>query len=214
MRKILAHFQDRARCSMGIVRRLDRRAENSVLLTFDDGPDPEVTPAVLERLARFQARAVFFVVGCRIGRAPHLLTRIVQEGHLIGNHSYAHWLGEPPGVYACYRDFSHCQSAVQTRCDRRPSLFRAPLGAWQWAPLAAARLCRLRPVHWSLDVRDWMLRDDISAAAAGQKLAGLARPRDIVLLHDDNRCVLAILDCLLRSLRDRGFDLQHGAKYL
>src|SRR5262245_26583629 len=67
-----------------LVQRLPNAAPaNSVLLTFDDGPHPEVTPAVLQRLGAYRARAVFFIVGKRIRRAPHLLDRIQIEGHEI-----------------------------------------------------------------------------------------------------------------------------------
>ena len=73
-----------------VTSRLDRKAGNSVLLTFDDGPHPEVTPAVLDLLKQYDARAVFFVVGNRIPLAPWVLRQILDGGHQIGNHTYYH----------------------------------------------------------------------------------------------------------------------------
>src|SRR5665213_488321 len=63
---------------------------NSILFTFDDGPHPDVTPRILSLLERYKARAVFFVVGARIPRAPHVLRTILEQGHALGNHSFSH----------------------------------------------------------------------------------------------------------------------------
>ena len=70
-----------------LVRRLPKEARNCILLTFDDGPHPDITSAVLERLKDYNARAVFFIPGRRIERASHLLKRIKENNHLIGNHT-------------------------------------------------------------------------------------------------------------------------------
>lgn len=67
-----------------------RRAGRRVALTFDDGPDPQRTPAVLDLLARQGVRATFFVVGARAEAHPELVRRMVAEGHVVGNHSYTH----------------------------------------------------------------------------------------------------------------------------
>jgi peptidoglycan/xylan/chitin deacetylase (PgdA/CDA1 family) len=58
-------------------------AGNTILLTFDDGPHPKATPAILDRLSKFDAKAIFFVVGNRIRRAPELLSRVLEEGHWL-----------------------------------------------------------------------------------------------------------------------------------
>src|SRR5262249_15537093 len=66
---------------LGVVDRLRRNADQSILLTFDDGPHPEFTPAILDRLARYDARAVFFTVGARCEQHPEILRRMQAEGH-------------------------------------------------------------------------------------------------------------------------------------
>ena len=73
-----------------VIRRLPDTAAPSVLLTFDDGPHPDVTAGVLDRLAAHDAKAVFFVVGRRLKRGGDLLARMRREGQVIGNHSYLH----------------------------------------------------------------------------------------------------------------------------
>jgi peptidoglycan/xylan/chitin deacetylase (PgdA/CDA1 family) len=178
-----------------------------LLLTFDDGPDPEVTPAVLDQLARYGARAVFFIVGNRIQRAPYLLRRIVDEGHLIGNHTFRHPLDRIPGLVDYYRDVRECQSILESYTGRRPTLFRPPLGSLTVSSLLAPRFAGLRTLLWSVDVDDWTLRRNDDATRAGHQLAEVTRPGDIVLLHDDNPCVVTLLKTALPRLCERRLNL-------
>lgn len=186
----------------------ERLSEGSgLLLTFDDGPDPEVTPAVLDLLAKYDARAVFFVVGNRIPRAPHMLSRILAEGHVIGNHTYLHPLDRIPSLAEYCRDVKKCQVVLESLTGRRPQLFRPPLGAVTLSSLLAPRLCGLRTLLWSIDVDDWKLRREEDAVQAGHRLADATDPGDIVLLHDDNPCVVSVLETALPQLRERQLDL-------
>lgn len=183
---------------------------DGLLLTFDDGPDPEVTPAVLDLLAKYNARAVFFVVGNRIPRAPHMLSRILAEGHVIGNHTYEHPLDHVPPLTEYYRDVRECQEVLESLTGQRPTLFRPPLGSVTLGSLLAPRLMGLRTLLWSIDVDDWKLRRDADAVHAGNRLAASAGPGDIVLLHDDNPCVVTLLDTALLRLRERQLTLDKG----
>jgi peptidoglycan/xylan/chitin deacetylase (PgdA/CDA1 family) len=189
------------------VHTLRRQGGREVLLTFDDGPHPEVTAGVLDRLKLFGARAAFFVVGNRIPRAPHLLRRALAEGHLIGNHSFAHHLDRPPWLVPYVKDLARCQRAIEAITGQRPRLFRPPLGRISVASLLAPRCLGLRAVYWSVDPRDWRLRDPGEARACGERLTAAVSPGDIILLHDDNPCVLSVLDALLPSLVSQGYDL-------
>lgn len=200
--------------ALGVIHKLDRRAGRSVLLTFDDGPHPDVTPGVLDRLRSHDALAVFFVVGNRIPLAPDMLARITAEGHLIGNHSYAHWLGRPPWPPGYVRDIQKCQEVIWALTGQRPRLFRPPLGGISPASWLAARASGLSLVHWSLDSGDWRLRRQEDAAARGEELSRLVSHKDIILLHDDNPCVLTVLDVLLPRLQAQGFDMHSPVRRL
>ena len=203
-----------------VVRRLRPSPTACVLLTFDDGPHPEITPAVLDRLDAYSARAVFFVVGRRIGAAPGLLAEIVRRGHRVGNHSHLHRRsyvrpGRPQvGIGAYYRDLSRCQDRIEAAVGVRPDLFRPPGGRLVPKTLLASRLLGLRCVTWSRDIRDWSFRDAGQGARGGADLAARSGPGDILLLHDNNPPVLDLLDVLLPGLRSRGFDLGSGINYL
>ncbi len=196
------------------VRRLNRDGADSILLTFDDGPDPEVTPQVLERLKAHEARAVFFVVGRRIAGAPQLLAEIRRQGHLIGNHTFEHPNDRQPGFWDNYRDISHCQRLIEVRTGERPHLFRPSNGRITLSSLLLPKLLRLRTVVWSLEADDWQCRDRHQAHTCAAELLRLARRGDIMLLHDDNAYVIDILDEILPALKARYIDLYRGVDCL
>jgi peptidoglycan-N-acetylglucosamine deacetylase len=202
MKQILKSIVDRI-----FLRRRSIRAGHAVLLTFDDGPDPIVTPQVLERLNAYNARAIFFIVGNRIPKAPELVPKILAAGHLLGNHSYSHWLEKEPGPVAYFRDVKRCQNRLRELTGQTPRLYRAPLGRSSVSSLVVPPLLGLRQVLWSQDEGDWMLRNRDDADALGRRLAAKIKSGDIVLLHDDNPYVIAVLDALLPQLKHLGFDL-------
>jgi peptidoglycan-N-acetylglucosamine deacetylase len=192
----------------GLHRRL--HASRAVLLTFDDGPHPEVTPAVLERLAAAHARAVFFVVGNRICKAPHLLTAVLAAGHALGNHTYSHHLGRDPLLVSYCRDVRRCQQMLTAATGQTPRFFRAPMGRRSLGALLTPRLLGLQHLLWSVDSHDWKLRSHEAAVACAHQLCEAICPGDIVLLHDDNPWVPTVLDLLLPRLSSQGIDLYSG----
>ena len=194
--------------------RLGARYRNSVLLTFDDGPDPIVTPAVLNLLREYGARAVFFIVGRRIERAPGLLLEILEQGHLIGNHSYLHANGAQPGFREYRADLLRCQEAIAGLTRRRPRLFRPPLGTLSPSILLAAATIGLRLITWSVDAADWQCRRPEEGPPLGERIAGQTQSRDILHFHDDCAAVPTALEVVLPTLRSLGMDLRRGVESL
>jgi peptidoglycan/xylan/chitin deacetylase (PgdA/CDA1 family) len=193
------------------VRRLGPDAARSVLLTFDDGPHPRVTPAVLDRLRQYEARAVFFVVGRRVAAAPRLLCRIRDEGHLLGNHGFLHVRAERLGFWGYQQDLHSGQEVIAAQTGERPTLFRPPFGQLSPTTVTAARGLGLRLMGWSLDSQDWSCRTAEAAQRAAEQLLQEVQPRDIVLLHDDHDGVVRILDRVLPALKAQGLELTSGA---
>jgi peptidoglycan/xylan/chitin deacetylase (PgdA/CDA1 family) len=194
-----------------------RSGHDSVLLTFDDGPHPEGTPRILEALHRYQARAVFFVVGSRIKRAPHLLRRILDEGHLLGNHSHDHVSSRSLGLRLYLDDVRRCQEAIHSLTGIRPVLFRPPLGELSPCTIAAPRLLGLQCVLWSIDTDDWRIRDGNDLSVCAQRLRRRLSGRDlheIVLMHDEQPWSGMLLDHVLPALVERGVDLRQGVDTL
>ncbi|HEV7785545.1 MAG TPA: polysaccharide deacetylase family protein [Thermoanaerobaculia bacterium] len=157
-----------------------RRGE--VALTFDDGPDPDVTPRVLDLLDRHGARATFFCIGERVRTHPEIAAEIARRGHRVENHTQTH-----PHLFACYpapalrREILEAQESIVRANGHAPRLFRAPAGLRN--PLLDWVLFRagLRLVSWTRRGFDALERDP--RRIAHRLLAGLT-PGDVLLLHD------------------------------
>jgi peptidoglycan/xylan/chitin deacetylase (PgdA/CDA1 family) len=188
----------------------DAARRGEVSLTFDDGPDPEVTPRVLDLLAGAGARATFFCIGRRAERHAQLAAEIVHCGHRVENHSHSH-----PHLFACYpspalrREVERAQDAIERSAGRRPRLFRAPAGLRNPFLDQVLHRADLRLVSWTRRGFDAVSKDP--ALIARRLLQGLA-PGDILLLHDGatvgerggNRQVLEVLPRILEALAARG----------
>lgn len=197
-----------------ITQKLSGVYSSSVLLTFDDGPDPQITPKVLELLKSYGVRAVFFTVGQRIEKAPEVLKMIQDQGHVIGNHTYIHSNERQPRFFAYWGDILRCQSLIEEQTGKRPKLFRPPGGRISFTSLLVSRLTRLRTIMWSLGVEDWRCRTSEEAHLIGEHLIQILAPGDIVLLHDDNPCILIILDILLPEIKSRKLDHYSAIEFL
>ena len=192
---------------------LPKTGRDAVLLTFDDGPHPEGTPAVLDVLRRYDVRGLFFVVGSRVHRAPQLLRRIVDDGHIIGNHSFAHPLDHQFGMFRYYRDVEQCQTVIERFTGVKPTLFRPPLGHLSPASILVPRLAGLTTVLWTVDSDDWRLKASHEAALAAERLITRLSRRplhDIVLLHDEKTYTAELLEIVLPVLASRQVDLVPG----
>ena len=179
--------------------RLWRHRGPGVRLTFDDGPHPAHTPAVLDRLARYGVSATFYLVGRRVADAPAVPRMIVDAGHAVGNHTF--WHG--PGGSA-WRDIGDCQRAVRDACGVAPAVFRPPLGRLRPPQLLAAAGHRLGLRLWSLDSHDWRCRGEADADRCAAAVLAAVRPGDVLLFHDDHRQAGRVLDAVLPGLAGRG----------
>lgn len=161
--------------------RTDPRAEG-VALTFDDGPHPEGTPAMLDLLGRADARATFFVVGEQVQRRPELLREMVAAGHAVALHGYRHRLQLRLTARELDDDLARGRAAIEDAIGARPHLHRPPYGIYSAAGLAAARAAGLRPLLWSRWGKDWR-KFTTPARIAARSTRELASG-DVILLHD------------------------------
>jgi peptidoglycan/xylan/chitin deacetylase (PgdA/CDA1 family) len=151
-------------------------------LTFDDGPHPQGTPAVLEILARARVRATFFLVGEQVDRNPALADEIVAGGHVVGIHCQRHrnlLRLAPPQVR---RDLDRAAATIEDRTGRPLELYRPPYGVLTSAALLAARARSWRTILWSDWGRDWEAR--ATPASIASLLTAGAAPGGVGLLHD------------------------------
>lgn len=159
-------------------------ARNEVALTIDDGPDPLVTPQVLDILDRYAVRATFFCIGENAARYPDLCREIARRGHAVENHSQHHrhhfsLLG-PTGIL---RELQAAQNTLTTISGQRPLFFRAPAGLRN--PFLDPVLARLdlRLASWSVRAFDTRVGD---AQRVKSKLADGLQAGAILLVHDGN----------------------------
>jgi peptidoglycan/xylan/chitin deacetylase (PgdA/CDA1 family) len=162
------------------------RGGKQVALTFDDGPDPEVTPAVLDELKRHGARATFFVIGQELEAHPELGRRILAEGHVIANHSWQHSYMQNFRLKEWQQqEIARGEQAIEM-VTGRPStrLYRPPVGMKTGDLARAIGALGLKVVAWSVHSRDTVDPDPESMA---RRVLRKVRSGDIVLLHDGDR---------------------------
>lgn len=181
-----------------------RRAGRRVALTFDDGPDPQRTPAVLDLLARQGVRATFFVVGARAEAHPELVRRMVAEGHVVGNHSYTHsWRFPLRSLGRTVEELRRTGEVLHRITGRQPRLFRPPFGVTNPTIARAVRRLGLDPVGWSIRSLDTMGQSPERVAA---RILLRLHPGAVILLHD--RCAGSerLVGLLVEGLRSRGLE--------
>jgi peptidoglycan/xylan/chitin deacetylase (PgdA/CDA1 family) len=180
------------------------RGSDAVALTFDDGPDPEVTPALLDELKRQGAQATFFVVGAALAAQPELARRMVAEGHVVANHSWQHSYMQSFRLHRWQTDeLIRAERAIETAIGQPSTrLYRAPVGIKTGDLARAADDLGLRVVAWSVHSRDTL---DPDPQAVARRVLKRVQGGDIVLLHDGGRkqCVEAVR-LILAGLRERG----------
>lgn len=181
----------------------DAAQRGEVAITIDDGPDPEVTPQVLDILDHYQAKATFFCIGKFAEQHPELCREIVRRGHAIENHSQSHfWFFSLLDPWTIHREVREAQSVLGSISGKTPRFFRS---------VAGLRNPELEPVlaHCGLTLCSWSKRGfDTQVNDADAVLLSLTRDLkggDILLLHDGSAARTAagkpvILDVLPRLL--------------
>lgn len=162
-----------------VLRRLPRG--KGIMLTFDDGPDPRYTGALLDLLQRERVKATFFVVLSRADRYPELVERMLREGHSLALHGYEHKSALWRTPRALRQDFARSQEVLQRR-HWRVSYCRPPWGHFNLCSPAALRSLGLRPMTWSVMAQDW--KAHTTGCAIYYKLLRRVRPGSIICLHD------------------------------
>ncbi len=185
-------------------------AEGKVALTFDDGPNPAITPWVLDQLDQHGAKATFFCIGEQVRAHPALTREIVRRGHVIENHSDRHSHAFSTfGPTRLRLDIEAAQSTIAEHTGRRPLLFRAPAGLR--SPLLEPVLarCGLQLASWTRRGFDTVEHD---AEKIFKRLDKHLRAGDILLLHDgvsaavstDRPLIFDVLPRLLARFDERG----------
>ncbi len=199
----------------------------NLALTFDDGPNPSMTPKLLDLLDRHNAKATFFLIGRYVRECPELVKETVARGHLVGNHTETH-----PNLFRLTRreiriELRLCHDAISSVLGSPPEWFRPPFGFRNPWVIPAARELGYRTVMWTLIPGDWKERPlewlisrmqpiaDRAQRNLGSASGGAAGGRgDVLCLHDgahrqmdgDRSRTLAALEHWLPRWRDLGLE--------
>lgn len=182
--------------------------EKIIALTFDDGPDPVDTSAILDLLKQYEAKATFFVVGESVERYPELAKREITEGHEIANHTYTHqYFNKRRLDEQISREIQKAEDAIVKATDQKPVLFRPPGGYYSENLVKVSVQAGYKVVMWSWhqDTRDW---NTPGVHKIVKKVLNNTRNGDIILFHDHvegKSQTVEALKQILPELKDRGY---------
>jgi peptidoglycan/xylan/chitin deacetylase (PgdA/CDA1 family) len=172
-----------------------------IALTFDDGPDPEYTPQLLDLLSKYKIKATFFVLGSKAEKHPELIVRMHREGHLIGVHNYLHLSNALMTPWKVRLQLKHSIETIEKIIGVTPVHYRPPWGIFNIFDFLLFR--RFRVVLWSLIVGDWVSRG--GAQKIKKRLLAKLKNGDVIVLHDSGQTFGANKDApfyMLQALND------------
>jgi peptidoglycan/xylan/chitin deacetylase (PgdA/CDA1 family) len=179
----------------------------TIVLTFDDGPDPRYTPHILDTLAEYEVRATFFVCGEMADWNRDLLSRMADEGHVVGNHTWSHPLLTRLRRSKIRSEMERTSDVIEKAYGERPQWFRAPYGAWNRAAFQLGAELGMEPLAWTVDTLDWTTPGTRSIV---HRVEDGAAPGVVVLSHDagGNRSqTVRALRTWLPHLLDSGYHI-------
>lgn len=174
--------------------------DREIALTFDDGPDPKTTTELLDFLKEKNIKVTFFVLGWRAKKHPELIKRMLNEGHVVGNHTFLH-PARPDGIRAA-KEFARTQEVIGRAIGRKPTVFRPPYGISSGQNAHYAKKAGLPVVNWTLSSADTGTK---SPAAVTLNILGGAKPGDIALFHDTGQHTVTAIPRIVKALEKRGF---------
>lgn len=176
-----------------------------IAITFDDGPNPEYTPKVLELLKHFNAKASFFCIGRHVKKHPELLKRMHSDGHDIGNHSYTHsntidfkstegWLIE----------LKDTDQAIFNVIGKNPKIFRPPFGVTTPNLAKAIKVTGHEVIGWNIRPFDMALKNRKTIL---KRVLKPLTPGAVILLHDRHEHIEFVLEQLLQFLKKNDYEI-------
>ena len=176
---------------------LGLQEKKKIALTFDDGPDSEYTPMLLDGLAERNVKATFFVIGKQAEAQPQVMERLVKEGHLIGNHTYNHVDIQHMTASAAKEEILKANEIIAKYTGEEPCFLRPPFGS------GSSRLekeIEMIPVLWTIDTMDWSCQNESRICSTVYREV---EENSIILMHDEYpttvRAALRIIDKLQKD---------------
>ena len=185
-------------------------SENTIYLTFDDGPTPEITERVLEILDKHQIKATFFCIGDNVRKYPEIVQKILSKQHSVGNHTYSHLKGWKTKTKTYISNTEACEIKLNSLFKIRNSkLFRPPYG--KITPWQSYKLRKLgyKIIMWDVLSKDYDA--NISAEKCYENVIKNVFSGSIIVFHDSNKAkenVLNSLEKTIETLKSKGFKFE------
>ena len=180
-----------------------KTTEKVVSLTFDDGPDKEHTPVILDILQKHQVPATFFIVGEKAEGQDKLLRKIVSQGHAVGNHSYSHaFFFDLFSRKKMEQDLQKADEVILKVTGNKPVLFRPPYGVTTPVLAKVVKNKGDRVIGWSIRSLDTVLKD---LDKLTERVTDRPHPGAVILMHDDREVTAKVLERIILKTREQGY---------
>ena len=171
-----------------------------ISLTFDDGPNPEVTEKLLAVLDKHQVKATFFMMGGFVEKYPEIARKVRDAGHQIGNHTYTHPDMAKESDEGVKKQIQYAQEAIQEATGVTPTLYRLPFGSG--GKRVVDLLQPMTSIVWNVDSEDWKSHD--KDMIIEQVLSHL-QPKSVILMHDTHISTVEAIDVLIPIFKEKGY---------
>ncbi len=185
-----------------------REDKKNILLTFDQGYENGYTAQILDTLKEKKVKAVFFLLQDYAERNPELVQRMIDEGHIVGNHSVSHYSMPDLSVEECRQEIEGLQEYMKQNFGVTMKLFRPPMGEFSEQSLSVTKDCGLSTMLWSFAYADWDVNAQPDPAQAKEKLIGAAHEGAVYLLHSVSQTNAEVLGEVIDGIRDGGFEFE------
>ena len=175
-----------------------------IAITFDDGPDPVLTPRLLDLLKARGIHATFFMVGRNVSAFPDVVKRIVAEGHEVANHSWSHPMLTQLSQQSVESQMRRTHDAIVKACGVAPLVYRPPYGAIGMSQRARIeKSFGYSAILWDVDPLDW--QKPRKAQKVYDRVMSRTKPGSIILCHDIHETTIAAMPAVLDDLKGRGY---------
>lgn len=185
---------------------------NKIYLTFDQGYENGYTAPILDTLKEKGVSAVFFLTGHYVNTQPELIQRMIDEGHILGNHSQNHLSFPDTPLEQCKSEVQELHDSVKEQFSYEMSLFRFPAGEFSEQDLKLMQDMGYRSVFWSFAYRDWEVDKQPDPKTALETIVSKAHPGAIILLHSVSSTNAEILGTVIDELRAQGYEFASFAE--
>lgn len=179
--------------------------KKSVCLTFDEGYENGFTPSILDTLKEKKVKAIFFVTYDFAKDNPDLIKRMIDEGHIVGNHTYRHYTMDEIGIETATEEVMLLHSFIKEKFNYEMTLFRFPKGEFSESSLALVNDLGYKSVFWSFAYADWDTQNPPDKAEALKTICDYTHDGEILLLHAVSATNAEILGDVIDDIRGKGY---------